>query len=51
MRNSPPLPQSNCQHQENGLETDTLVREPHKGEIWPGGALWLAGVPLSSGGD
>ena len=31
MRNSPPLPQSNCQHQENGLENRHLSKRTSQG--------------------
>lgn len=34
-RNSLPLPQNNCQYQENDLETDTSVRKPRNGKVWP----------------
>lgn len=35
MKNSLPLPQNNCQYQENDLERDTLVRQPCDLKIWP----------------
>lgn len=47
-RNSLPLPQNNCQYQENDLETDTSVRKPRNGKVWP---TRLVESWLSTGGN